>query len=133
MNLLEAVKSGKPFKRPGWSNFISYITNREIVEFSKDCLLADDYVLQHAAFRGVGSSDDRVEISSEAFKASWVKIGAQAINLDLVERIAVIDKDGESALQVGFDSGSEIIYKDSQDEIDAIYKKIIDILEAKYI
>jgi hypothetical protein len=47
MTLIEAVKSGKKYKRPEWKNFYS---NEEIC-FSGNDILADDYILEETELK----------------------------------------------------------------------------------
>lgn len=44
MNIIEAIKSGKPFKRHAWSYFRSYSNSERI--FSMEDVLADDWEVE---------------------------------------------------------------------------------------
>lgn len=45
MNLVEAVKSGQPFKRSGWGKYVIHETVYEFL-FKREDLLADDWEIQ---------------------------------------------------------------------------------------
>jgi hypothetical protein len=49
MNLVEALKTGRDFKRRGWDQFHTPSEMwRTINELSKEDFLADDYIIEHS-------------------------------------------------------------------------------------
>jgi hypothetical protein len=46
MNLIEAVKSGKPFQRPDWP-FPAKFHGDDLLTFCQDDILADDWEIEH--------------------------------------------------------------------------------------
>ena len=48
MNIIEAIKSGKRFKR---KNGTAWLFNNEVYSYSRDCILADDWEVEEPTIR----------------------------------------------------------------------------------
>lgn len=69
MNFIEAVKSGKPFKRPNFTFYLRPEYDIQQFSFKREDFLADDWVVE----------EKEVTITTSQFTAAWANAVKEAM------------------------------------------------------
>lgn len=61
MNIIEAIKSGKPFKKPIWPSFRKPLEPNELVHINRDEFLREDWEIE----------EEKIEITRERLSTAY--------------------------------------------------------------